>query len=85
MKKTAFITGSGGFICSETARRLSRDGYAIARRLVRGFCDYDADIPAYRAARRELLEELSGIASSPLPQSQGAQGSQHLDREHDAS
>ncbi len=30
MKKTAFITGAGGFIGSETARRLSRDGYAIA-------------------------------------------------------
>ncbi len=28
--KTAFITGAGGYIGSETARRLSRDGYAIA-------------------------------------------------------
>ncbi|MBP5544981.1 MAG: DUF4091 domain-containing protein [Kiritimatiellae bacterium] len=60
------------------ARRDPARADAIARRIVRGFCDYDADIPAYRAARRELLEELSGITSSPLPQSQGAQGSQHL-------
>ena len=59
------------------ARRDPMRSDAVARRLVRGFCDYDAEIPSYRAARRELLEALSSASSSPLPQSRCLQGSEH--------
>ena len=41
------------------ARRDPMRADAIARRIVRGFGDYDADIANYRAARRELLRAVA--------------------------
>ena len=47
------------------ARRDPAQADAIARRVVRGFDDYDADVSTYRAARRELLEAATFFTQQP--------------------
>ena len=47
------------------ARRDPAQADAIARRIVRGFDDYDADVSAYRAARMELLEAATFFNQQP--------------------